>query len=201
MKPGVVIVKDRTRQFAAALQLLAETRVLVGFPSASDEKQGRAVGPDERKPDPEEPEPLNNATIGYLMNTGIPERNVPAREFMAAGIKVAEPRMTRSMKQIVVTALTGDTARIDQGYHAIGLTAQSGIRNVITAGIPPPLADSTLLARLRRHKRRKGEKAELAARAAGAAPSLDNVKPLIDTKQLFNAISYVLRQVRGKKRA
>lgn len=201
MKPGVIIVKDRTRQFRQALDLLAETRVLVGFPSAGDEKQGRSVGPDQRTPDPEEPEtqPLNNATIGYLMNTGMPERNVPAREFMATGIRAAEPRMTSSMKKIVQTALTGDVVKMDQGYHAIGLTAQSSIRQVITAGIPPPLADSTLLARLRRHKGRKGEKKELADRAAGAAPSLDNVKPLIDTKQLFNAISYVLRQVRGKR--
>lgn len=199
MKPGVVVTKDNTRQLAASLAALTGTRVLVGYPSAGSDRQGGgAAGADERTDKDGETAHLNNATIGYLMNTGIPERNVPAREHLATGILAAEEKLNGLMKQTGVAAMNGKLASVERGFTAMGITAQSSIRNVITDGIPPPLADSTLRGRLREHGSRKGEKKELAARAAGAAPSVEFAKPLINTKQLFNAISFVLRKVRGK---
>lgn len=199
VKYGLIKVKDRSADLSMALAELTGTRVLVGFPADGDDKQGAgAIGPNERQPEEGESTALNNATIGYLMNTGMPEKNVPAREFMATGILAGQKRMDSLMQQTGKKALSGDTDAVERGYISIGLVAQSSIKNTINAGIPPPLADSTLRARLRRHKGRKGERKELEARAAGAAPGLENVKPLVDTGQLRNAVSFVLR--RGRKR-
>jgi hypothetical protein len=62
---------------------------------------------------------------------------------------------------------------VDAGFQAAGLTAQAGVRNYITAGVPPALSPVTLM--LRRLRGLRGS------------------KPLIATGQLLNAVTYVVR--------
>jgi len=73
-----------------------------------------------------------------------------------------------------------------------GLAAQSSVRALISSGIGPALSEATLRNRARRG--RKGAKEELASRAAGQQPSTELAKPLIDTAQYRNSITYVLRK-------
>ena len=63
--------------------------------------------------------------------------------------------------------------------HRVGLTAQNSVRRVINAGVAPPLAASTLRSRRTR---------KVAKRTGTVA--------LIDTGQLRNSITYVIRPKR-----
>jgi hypothetical protein len=71
------------------------------------------------------------------------------------------------------------------------------VRKKIVGGIPPPLAESTVRARIRRRKSkawRAKRTAEVEANlAAGAAAGAGIFTPLIDTSNLLGAITYVVR--------
>ena len=173
---------DGLPKLKISLEKLSKRDVYVGIP-----------GKNTLRETPEgEQEPINNATIGYLMQNGVPSQNIPARPFMTIGMDQAKPAVIRSFQTAAKKALHKDDAAITVGLERAGLTASAEIKKAITDGIPPPLKDSTLKARARKYKYRKAERAELAARAAGEQPSL-SVKPLVDTAQLLNSITYVIR--------
>ncbi len=171
-------------EIVKALDQLASMEVLVGFPEASTD----------RKKDPEaEESDLTNAALAYIHDNGAPEVNIPARPFMGPGIAAAQTKLIRvakNMGQQVLSAPDPKTV-VEQGYHMMGLVAQSSIRAVINSGIDPPLADRTL--RERAARGRKGAKKELANRAKGMPAGTKLAKPLIDTGQLRNAVNYVIR--------
>jgi len=111
---------------------------------------------------------VTNAELAYIHNNGSPARNIPARPFMEPGIKNAAQRINVLMQQTARAVLSGDKAKVRQGLESVGLAAQNSIRSKINEGIPPPL----------KHPRR------------GKSRS----KPLIDTGQLRNSITYVVRR-------
>lgn len=187
-KAGVTVVVDKTAQLARAIDLLTGTRAMVGISAEHEERDDDWHGT------------LNNAEIGWLMENGIPERNVPARPHMVPGVRRAQSRINDYLKQAGRLAVEGRPDGVMRAFHAAGLTAQNSIKSVIRAGVPPPLAESTLKARARRSRTAKGAKRELAARAAGEAASTTHAKPLIDTGQYLAAISYVVRSVKTAAR-
>ena len=118
--------------------------------------------------------PLSNAELGYIHNFGAPEANIPQREFMAPGIAAVQDRITALFAQAGKASLAGKPDQVDKILHAIGLTAKAGVQNKLNQGPFLPLAPATLRAR----------------RARGRSGS----KPLIDTGQLRNAVTYVVRR-------
>jgi len=176
-KRGLVKQIDKMGGFLSAIDVLAGTRVMVGVPADNDERDDGEI---------------TNAEIGWLMENGIPEQNVPARPHMVPGVKRAKSKISDYMKQAGRLAMEGKTDSVVKALHAAGTTAVSSIKQVIREGIPPPLADSTIRGRSRG---RKGAQKELARRAAGKAPGVDLVKPLINTGQYLNSITHVLRRV------
>ena len=63
---GVKVTRDKVASVIKAVSDLATKDVLVGIPdSAPERKDG---------------EPISNAQIGYIQETGAPEANIPARE-------------------------------------------------------------------------------------------------------------------------
>lgn len=118
--------------------------------------------------------PINNAALGFIHNYGAPEANIPARPFMEPGIKEVEAANIAGLEKIAQAALAGDSAAVEKGFIAIGLRTASAIKRKITAGIPPKLKPSTLAARRRRGR--------------------TGTTPLIDTGQLRNAITFVIRR-------
>lgn len=182
MRPGLTIKRDNMPQLLAATRALTENGVFVGIPQSGDAREDGKLG---------------NADIGYLMENGIPERNVPARPHLVPGARDAQARITDLLRQGARLAMEGRTEAVMRALNAVGLTAQSSIRARIRAGIPPPLADSTIRARARRG--RKGAKRELARRAAGGAAGTTDVTPLIDTGQYIAAITYVIRRLVGRR--
>lgn len=118
-------------------------------------------------------QPITNAALGYIHENGSPAQNIPARPFLVPGVTNAQPRTIDLLTQGAKAALDGDAGAMDRALNAAGLNAVSEVKRKITAGIPPPL---------KRPRRRKGR------------PRGGQQTPLIDTGQLLNSITYVVRK-------
>lgn len=118
--------------------------------------------------------PLNNAEIGYIQETGSPVNNIPARPFLVPGVAAVQDKAIKRLKKGASDALDGDAMAAGRALATVGLMAQSSVRNTINAGIDPPLAPATLAARRRRGR--------------------TGTKPLIDSAQMRNAVTYVIRK-------
>lgn len=121
--------------------------------------------------------PLTNADLAYIHENGAPGANIPARPFLVQGIEEAGDGIAKQMERASKAALNNKPEQVDQALNGAGLAAQSGVRGKINDGPFEALAESTLAARQRRG--RTGD------------------KPLIDTGQLRNSITYVIRD-KGK---
>jgi phage gpG-like protein len=116
-------------------------------------------------------ESITNSQIAYIQNFGAPEINIPAREFMYSGIRNAQTRIVKALKLAGMASFNGGNP--DTYLAQAGLVAQASIKAKITDGPFIPLAAGTVAARQSR-----GKKSD---------------KPLIDTGQLRNAITYVIK--------
>jgi len=180
MNKNIKLLIDNLPSFKRNFKELTSKEVFVGVPS------GKANRKDSKEP--------NNAMLAYIHDNGSPARNIPARPFMKPGIERAQRDIEKAMEIGAKQCLDGATETVDIALHRVGLIAQRSIRNRINEGISPPLAESTLKARIRNKKAVKGALAELKRRAAGKAASATvNAKPLIQTGQLRNSINYVIK--------
>lgn len=183
---GFEVTADNMRAFADALQEMTGEAVLAGFPAEKEETREDENG---------NPVAINNATIGYLMDKGMPEQNVPARSFMISGIESVGDKIADAMEQTGTAALDGDQQRVQEGFHAVGLVAENGIRQKIIDGPFVPLAESTLKARARAGGEiGKAAQRELDSRQAGNVESVEDARPLNFTGQMRNAVSYAIRK-------
>lgn len=165
----VKVILDKTADVIKALRVLAESRVMVGVPSSA---AGR---------DLQTGEPINNAQIGYIQEHGAPEANIPARPHLKPGVEQEKAAWTAKLRDAATAAFEGKPARADRNLHAAGLIGQRAVRNKIQTGPFVPLSPVTLAKRKsRKIAPRQGE------------------KPLLDTGQYRNSITYVVR--RGVKK-
>ena len=175
---GVQTTIDRVGLVLGAISALADKQVLVGIPASRGVRREGQV---------------TNAMIGYVQERGSPARGIPARPFLVPTVKALRSQIAERLGAAGQLALAGNDQGVDRSLHGLGLMAQNAVRNAINAGIPPPLADSTLRGRIRNRTSIKGAMAELKRRAAGEAPGIDLAKPLIATSQLLRSITYVIR--------
>lgn len=174
MKSGIFSVgKDNVKKILDGIALLPQRDVLVGIPEAEAD----------RKND-EESHGVTNAQIGYAMEFGVPELNVPARPSLIPGVRNAKVAVVKYFRQAGTAALAGDKAKIDRAMNAAGMAASTSVKNKIRTGPFAPLAQSTID---RRRRRSKGS--SYRRKAATAA----QVRPLIDTGQFLAAHTYVVR--------
>lgn len=157
------MTKDRLGAVLKGIRELERHQVLVGVPAKTADRQ----------PDPQDPGPINNATIGYLMETGSPAANIPARPHLQPGIEDARETIVAEYRTGADAVLDGKVSNADTIHTRVGLTAQASVRRKITDGPFEALAPATLADRKRRG--RKGE------------------KPLIDTGQYRQSINFVIR--------
>ncbi len=173
---------DRLRELKAQISELANKDVLVGFPEETNARDDDGAA-------------LTNAVLAYIHDNGAPEQNIPARPFMYPGMNAAVEDLgkvlVKAARNLLKPARRDDD--VERYLTQAGIVAVTSIKKTIVAGIPPPLADATLRERLRRHKGRQGEKLELTSRSLGNAPSTEYAKPLIDTGQLYRAVTFVIR--------
>lgn len=170
---------DRLKEVLQSINGLVDKQVLIGVPDSTAGRKDKGA-------------PLSNAEIGYIQETGAPEINLPARPFLVPGVAAAQSKTLPQLQKGVEAALDGDIDAVQRRLSSAGLIAQSSVRKRINSGITPALSEATLRERARRG--RKGAKEELARRAAGEKPGTELAKPLIDTGQLRNSITYVIRK-------
>lgn len=155
---------DRTAQIFAAANALTKLKAYVGIPADAQARQ-----PDGAL----EAQPPSNAVIGYLMENGEPERNLPARPHLLPGIEAAMPQIAPRLEALGKAALQGDISAIQKGLTAVGIIGENAVKAQITDGSFAPLSDRTLKARQARGR--------------------TGTKPLIDTGQYRRAITHVVK--------
>ncbi len=155
---------DNLPAFQKSLKALLSKRVLVGVPAEDADRE------------PEQGEntaPLTNAEIGYLMENGVPEKNIPARPHLVPGVRGAEATIAAAFEAGAKKILDGDTDAVDVTMNKVGLIAQNAVRAKITDGPFQELAEATI-----ENRKRRGRTGE---------------KPLIDSGQYRSSITYVIR--------
>jgi len=162
MKTGLTIVRDNLAKVSKAIDALGRSRVMVGVPA---DKAARKDGP------------INNAALAYIMETGAPEVNIPARPFMKPGVATVQPEIATRLKKAGEFALEGRGDAVNRELHRVGAVARDAIKAKITDGPFVPLKPATIAARKNKRKSRNNT----------------DVKPLIDTGALRASISYVIR--------
>ncbi len=125
----------------------------------------------------EDGSPISNAEIGYIQEFGAPEANIPPRPFLVPGVESAQDQIVSRLRRAGAAATRNDQTGVEQQLNAAGITGQTAVRVQMTDGDFEPLKAATLAAR--RSRGRTG------------------THPLIDTGQLRNSITYVLRDARA----
>jgi phage gpG-like protein len=182
------VKQDNLADVLKSIKSLMKQEVLVGIPDATADRD-----------DEGDKGPMNNAVLGYIHDNGSPAANIPARPFLRAGIEQDKEKIEARLKKAAKAALDGDASKAEQEMHATGLIGQNAVRNKINSGDFAPLSDRTLLNRMARPQGTgvrvgKGAEAEMKRREAGMSPGTGDAKPLIDTGQLRNSITYVVRE-------
>ncbi|WP_321906230.1 hypothetical protein [Burkholderia cenocepacia] len=152
---------DRLDEVLKSIAGLVKQEVLVGVP---DSTAGRK----------DDGEPLSNAEIGYIQETGSPANNIPARPHLVPGVQDARPKFEPQLQRGVEAALDGDLEQVQRRLNMAGIAAQNSVRAKVNSNIAPELAESTLEARRRRGVTRENT--------------------LVDTGQYRNSITYVIRK-------
>lgn len=165
---GARLTKNAMPNLLAAVHALTTSRVAVGVPAV------QAL----RRPEPgEKGAPANNAMLAYIHENGCPAARIPPRPFLRPTIKMLRGDIASHFKQIAQNALKGRLGAVERGYHILGLKVSTAVKMKINTGPFQPLSSVTI--ERRRARGRTG------------------TKPLIDTGQLRNSITYVIKRVRG----
>lgn len=162
MAGEIKIVFDGMAKFRTAIKAMTTGDVLIGIPQSANE----------RKEEEDEPQEMNNATIGYINEHGSDIAGIPARPHLVPGIKNVSSEIADEFKAMGREAFSNPNSVLKH-LTRVGIIASQSVKKVITdqEGFEP-LADSTLAARKAEGK--KGDKA------------------LIRTGQYRNAITYVV---------
>ena len=164
---GLTVKKDNFKQVEKAIKSLVDRRVMVGVPASNGLRQ----------PEPGEKSPPSNFLIAYLMENGCPASHIPPRLFLKPTIEASKGVIKERLKAAAVDALKGRVTAVDQAMHALGQFVSLAVKLKINTGPFQALADATIARRKARGR--------------------FGTKPLIDTGQLRNAITYILRRVKG----
>lgn len=188
---AVTITKDNVGKVFKGIAELLGKQVLVGIPDNQQNQRDEGH--------------VNNATIGYAMEFGLPANNVPARPFLIPGVKKAQGAALRQLRQATDAALAGNPAGVAAGLQRAGIVASNEVKHTINSNIPPPLKPGTIRNRHRGRetKMRESEQVYLGLIAKGVDPGAAQadvgIVSLINTGQLRNAITYVVRDTRKGK--
>jgi hypothetical protein len=184
----LTITKDSVNAVVQGITKLVGKQVLVGFPeSSTHDSRGN-----------EEP---TNATLAYIHEHGSPAANIPARPFLVPGVENAEDESVALLKKAVDFTLDGKPALAEEQLNKAGLVAVDSAKDVISTASFVPLKPATVRARKysrQTKSRRKSEIEYLRLVRGGMAPadaqSAVGIQPLVNTGQLRNAITYVIRR-------
>lgn len=179
---------DKMTAIFDSLEKLQSKDVLIGIP---DDKSNREEGE------------ISNAEIGYVHEFGSPAQNIPARPFLIPGVEESQPFVESEQRKAILAALNGKEKQVDSYLNRIGLHAVNRVKSILNSGDFEPLDPKTI--RNRRNSRktqsmRKAEREYLKRVDAGENSALVQseleIKPLINSRQLLNSITYVVRNLK-----
>lgn len=119
-------------------------------------------------------EAISNAALLYVHENGAPEVGIPARPTLKPGVRDARVEIERRLRLAGTAALEGKPSSVRAQFAAAGQAGASAVKAKINSNVGPPLAASTLAARKRR--------------------GLKRTNTLVDTGQMRNAVTYVVRE-------
>lgn len=181
---------DKFADVLRSINLLVAQQVLVGVPDSTTERR-------------DEKGPMNNATLGYIHEFGSPAANIPARPFLIPGVEKAQDMIESRFKKAAQAALNGDAQKVEANLMAAGQKTAESAKDVIQSGDFAPLKPATIAAR--RNSRNTASQRDAEVLYAGLlaqgiesddAQALAGIKPLINTGQLRDSITYVLRKAK-----
>ena len=149
----------------------ARRKLLVGIPAQSESRKG---------------ETINNAALGYIHEMGAPDRGLPARPFLRPGVANAKATINTEMRKAIEAELAGQDGRTH--LERAGLKAVSSVKKMFAENDWPPITPAAIESRLRR----RGKEGEQLKKAVENYPQ--PVKPLLDTAQLRNSITYIVEE-------
>lgn len=120
----------------------------------------------------------SNATLGYIHEFGSPARNIPARPFLIPAVNSVQDKAVGLLQQAAACQMDNKPGAAMQALKAAGQLAVNAVKTKIVSGPFAPLKPATIAAR-----RRRGNL---------------GTKPLIDTTQMLQSVTYVIRK-RGSK--
>lgn len=168
VKTGVTVNVNKVPEVLAALRFLSTNRVMVGIPSTKNEREDDDGNPTE----------IGNAAIGFIQENGDPEMNLPARPWLKPGVAAVNDKTTALLKVAGNAVLSGDRKKAEAQYNAVGLSAQIAVQRYLrNSSNFAPLSERTLEARRKRGR--------------------TGTKPLIDSAQLLQHVSYVIAKIRA----
>ncbi|WP_323586018.1 hypothetical protein [Aliarcobacter butzleri] len=118
---------------------------------------------------------LPNAYVASIHEFGSPTNNIPPRPTLGPALQSNQEEFSK----IIANSFKNGT--IKDGFEILGQLAVSKVRSEIATLKSPALKPNTVRARLR-HKKQ------------GKSVSLTVAKPLVNTKQMLQAVSYVVEQ-------
>lgn len=162
---------------------LPEMEVLVGIPSTNAGRQNT---------------PISNAVLGYVHEFGEPKHNIPPRPFLIPGVTNVLDQTAEGLRRAAEYYLNGKPDDAFKQLHAVGMRAANSVKRKITTGPFVPLKPATVAARLRKTKRGRLILSNLRSKGTDLGKwGQANLKPLIDTGQMRQAVTYIVRN-KGK---
>ena len=124
---------------------------------------------------------INNASLLYLHENGVPSHNIPPRPVLIPAINQEKPaeQITTLMLDAADAALArGDMETAEENFEKAGMVGRDACKNYITDGENlAPNAPSTI-----RRKMAKGKNGKCGP------------VPLVDTGSMLNSITYAVRK-------
>lgn len=191
MAAGVTTKRDGMAALRKAVAAFERERVLVGIPEKTTER------------DNTDGSPLTNAAIGKILDEGAPANNLPARPWLRPGVDSNKDKIASRYEGAAKRLLAGDTGALKTAHQIVGQETADAVKLKIESGPFAPLAPGTVAGRARQRgtKRRASETEYLRLVKQGVSPAAAQaaagIQPLINTGQLRNAVTFVVRP-RGK---
>lgn len=192
MKSKYVEIKGNlnkeTRKILERVEKMTRSYVVVGVPSEESKRTDSKKGS------------VNNAMLAYVHEFGSPANNTPPRPFIVPGVTAVKDSIAPVLKGGIIREANGKKHAVNQALQQVGILATDSIRKTIIQGDFEPLKPATIRNRARDRKysefnRAKAEYKKLVSEgySNAQAQTMAGIKPLIDTAQLLNSISFKVR--------
>lgn len=139
------------------------------------------------------------AELAAVLHFGTKDGHIPARPFLTLTFDEKRAELKELGAKLMGEVVFGHIT-LEQALNAMGSKLAADVKNTITAGVAPPNAPSTMLA-----KAQKGKTGALFSKTLknvggglAQAGALASVKPLIDTGRLLGAINWAV-DLNGEK--